>query len=473
MIKPVAEVITDPLAVPEADTWTDDMLPLVNALGEAAPFPLAAFPAPLRGCAAVLLRTTQAPDAIIGGSLLAAASLAAQAHADVVLPHGAVSPLSLFVVSVAESGERKSAVDSLVLRPHAAFEKAKHDLYVTEMATFKALPKAEKETTDEPRKAVFMASDPTVEGMSKLLEHGLQSVGIFSSEGGRFMGGHGMSEDNQLRTAAGLSLMWDGGALDRVRAGDGAHKLYGRRVALHLMVQPRAAFNWLGNPVLRDQGLFSRCLVGYPASTAGTRFFKDERPDGTPEYLTYVAAMEKLLQPEWATNEMGELTPRPLTLEDAAREEWILLHDNIEASIPTELVTVRGFASKLAEQAARIAGVLELVHNPEATFITTRAMKGAIQILEWYVGEAVRLSGAQPQRDGTERAVLLWDWLERRGKRLVCLAELTQYGPSKLRQAKVMRETMSVLVDHYRARPTLDAIEWEGRQRGEAWEVRI
>ncbi|MES2939209.1 MAG: YfjI family protein [Pseudomonadota bacterium] len=465
--------ITKPLEAEEVDTWPDDMLPLVSALGDPAPFPLAAFPKAMRDCATVLLRTTQAPDAIIGGSLLAAASLAAQAHADVVLPHGAVSPLSLFVVSVADSGERKTAVDGLVLRPHAAFEKAKHDVYVTELAEFKALSKADKETTDEPRKAVFMASDPTVEGMSKLLERGLQSVGIFSSEGGRFMGGHGMSEDNQLRTAAGLSLMWDGGALDRVRAGDGAHKLYGRRVALHLMVQPRAAFNWLGNPVLRDQGLFSRCLVGYPASTAGTRFFKNERPDASPEYVAYIAAMDKLLQPAWATNEMGELTPRPLTLEEDARDQWIALHDDIEGSIPTALANVRGFASKLAEQAARVAGVLALVNNPDATFISNQAMTSASEVLQWYIGEAVRLSGAQPQREGTERAVLLWDWLVKRGKRVICLAELTQYGPGKLRQAKVMRETMAALVDHYCVRPTLDPIEWEGRQRAEAWEVRL
>ena len=61
-----------------------------------------------------------------------------------------------------------------------------------------------------------------------------------------------------------------------------ACKLYNRRVALHLMAQPRAAFNWLANPLLRDQGLFARCLVGFPKSTAGTRMYRDEDPQLTP-----------------------------------------------------------------------------------------------------------------------------------------------------------------------------------------------
>ena len=51
------------------------------------------------------------------------------------------------------------------------------------------------------------------------------------------------------------------------------------------MAQPRATFAWLSNPVLRDQGLFSRCLVAYPQSTAGTRMFRNEKADETRPHL--------------------------------------------------------------------------------------------------------------------------------------------------------------------------------------------
>jgi hypothetical protein len=52
---------------------------------------------------------------------------------------------------------------------------------------------------------------------------------------------HGMSDDAKLRTAAGLSFLWDGEPLNRMRAGDGAMVMPGRRLAIHLMAQPDVA----------------------------------------------------------------------------------------------------------------------------------------------------------------------------------------------------------------------------------------
>jgi hypothetical protein len=46
-----------------------------------------------------------------------AVALVGQAHADVALPSGQTRPLSLFLLTVAASGERKSAVDALALGP--------------------------------------------------------------------------------------------------------------------------------------------------------------------------------------------------------------------------------------------------------------------------------------------------------------------------------------------------------------------
>ena len=72
--------------------------------------------------------------------------------------------------------------------------------------------------------------EPTYEGLVKALDTGWPSMGIFSDEGGRFLGGHGMNSENQLKTISGLSKMWDGKAITRTRAGDGSHKIYGRRL---------------------------------------------------------------------------------------------------------------------------------------------------------------------------------------------------------------------------------------------------
>jgi hypothetical protein len=454
--------------------WPEDVLPLVAELEPPAAFPMDTLPPVLADYGKVIQRCTQAPDALVGNSLLAAASLAVQPHANVTLPHGASVPASLYVVSVAESGERKSAVDRLALHAHATFEKAKSDEAREEMEKFARLEKAAKATETAPREALFLMSDPTVEGLCKLLHAGLPSIGVFSAEGGRFLGGHGMSDEMALRTAAGLSLFWDGSPVDRVRAGDGASKLFGRRVAMHLMAQPRATFAWLSNPVLKDQGLFSRCLVAYPQSTAGTRMYRDEKADDTQAAHAYVNRMTELLTGKWPINEFYELKPQQLGITGKALQLWITMHDQIEQSIADDLKPIRSLASKAAEHMARIACVLTVVDDPRATTVSEDAMQRSALVLEFYLGEGLRLSGIQPLHEKSDQAVLMWGWLQMRGKKFISLPELVQFGPAKLRKADTMRSVMGVLADHYMVRKVIDGtVEYGGKARREGWEVRI
>ena len=84
-------------------------------------------------------------------------------------------------------------------------------------------------------------SEPTFEGLTRFLNEGQPAVGIFSDEGGQFLGGHAMSRENKQKTAAALNNTWHGQDIRRTRAGDGFHTLRGRRVSMHLMVQPSIA----------------------------------------------------------------------------------------------------------------------------------------------------------------------------------------------------------------------------------------
>jgi hypothetical protein len=75
---------------------------------------------------------TQAPAALVMQSVLAAASLAVQAHADVETLGGS-APLSLFFLSVAESGERKSSADKLAIAPIADWELRQNRPYAAKL----------------------------------------------------------------------------------------------------------------------------------------------------------------------------------------------------------------------------------------------------------------------------------------------------------------------------------------------------
>ena len=63
------------------------------------------------------------------------------------------------------------------------------------------------------------------------------------------LGGHGMTDEAKLRTITGLSCAWDGEPIKRVRAKETVI-LYGRRVGMHLMVQPEVAATALGDELL-------------------------------------------------------------------------------------------------------------------------------------------------------------------------------------------------------------------------------
>jgi hypothetical protein len=232
--------------------------PLMREIPPAEPFPVHHLGDVLAPAANAIRDRIAAPMAICAQSALAVAALAVQGHADIELPigPGQRKPLSLFLMTVAETGERKSAVDEQAMAPvwkrEAALREKRDDqllYYTNDKAAYdKARQAAERNgkgdriairealnalgpPPEPPLEPMLTCAEPTFEGLYKLLAAGHPSVGIFSSEGGAFIGGHGMTEEAKLRTATGLCDLWDGQPVKRVRAGDGVSILPGRRVS--------------------------------------------------------------------------------------------------------------------------------------------------------------------------------------------------------------------------------------------------
>jgi len=81
--------------------------PLLREVPSGEPYPVAAL-GPLCAAVEAVQAAVQAPVALAAGSALASALLAVQGHADVETL-GGPRPLSLFLLTIAQSGERKSA----------------------------------------------------------------------------------------------------------------------------------------------------------------------------------------------------------------------------------------------------------------------------------------------------------------------------------------------------------------------------
>jgi Protein of unknown function (DUF3987) len=460
-----------------ASTPAPELLPLAPPTPPARPYPLAALGPVLSGAAESIAAKCQCSSALAAQAVLAVASLASQRLADVRLPYGQTRPLSLYFVTIAASGDRKSTADNEALIPVRMYEKnlkreyeTAHSAWRVRYAAWDAQrrkiendksldrPGREAELTVlgnapiEPMKPLLTAPEPTVEALAKHWPLLPGALGLFSPEGGQMTGGHGFGPDHRLKTAATLSTLWDGSGIRRLRAGDGITDLPGRRLALHLMVQPDVATAFLSDPILRDQGLLSRLLVAAPESLSGKRIWREAAKDLDQPMRRYIAVVLGLLEhPALAANEMGnELTPRAIDLNAEAKAAWVAFHDRIEISMAQDgaLECLRDVAGKAAENAARIAAVRTVVERPDTSTIESEAMTAGCELAAWYVAEALRLSGVHRQSPRLRNAIKLHEWLKAKRKTEVTRSEVMQFGPAPVRQKAEADAALATLEEH-------------------------
>ncbi len=89
-----------------------------------------------------------------------------------------------------------------------------------------------------------------------------------------------MPSEIRTKTLAALNKLWQGDPIQRTRAGDGSVSLYGRRLAVHLMVQPVVAREFMSDPKATGTGFLPRFLIVEPPSTIGSRLRANARPSG-------------------------------------------------------------------------------------------------------------------------------------------------------------------------------------------------
>lgn len=470
--------------------------PLIRETPDAAPFPVAALGA-LQGPAQAIATAAEAPLAMCAASVMAATSLAAQGQRDVETLAG-VAPVSLFLLTVAQSGERKSTADRLAMRGVRTFEaelrqdfdaardshrdalevwRAQRARIVADKKADAAAKRADLEALGPeplpPLKPHIVAAAPTVEGITRHLPELRASLGVMSEEGGALLGGHAMKAENRLATCAALSAMWDGSPLDRWRAGDGVESYSGRRFSAHLMVQPVAAEALLADPMANGQGLLARFLTCRPASRIGTRLRLERDAAAEAEIDRFAESVAAMLRRDMALGEgrRNELAPPVLPLEPAARRLLTTFAQAVEtAQAPGgDLEDARAFASKAAEHAARIAAVLTIFADPDAAQVEAETMAGAVELATFYLGEAARLADAAVVPPEVADAERMRRWLlESWGEPNISARAATQRGPFKLTERT--RKALQRLEAHGWLVPANGA-EVEGHKRREAWRI--
>ncbi|PVZ12613.1 MULTISPECIES: YfjI family protein [unclassified Pseudomonas] len=432
--------------------------PLMQLDSKPLPYPVAALGNLLGPAVERMADVIGVPEAMAAQAVLATAALASQAHANVQLD-GRTYPLSLYFLTVACSGDRKSAVDQVALQAARDWERLQWAAYGQDLKAHRAAmnvatasvaskksKQLELETKPEPVQPRLLSAEPTIEGLIKDLSLGLPSMGLFSDEGGQFLGGSTMNKDNMLKAITHLSTLWDGSPIDRSRAMPGESlRAYDRRLSMHLMLQPLLANRLLQDSVAKDQGILGRCLISWPERLVGQRLYKAVDLSRDPQVQLYKQRISALMQKPWARQKDGGLAPAIIELTPQAREAWIAIHDTIECQSGEfgELANVQPAASKAAANVLRIAGVLATIEG--ASCITEAHIQRASTLMDYYLAEIQRLTEQEPLNKVRAEADVLLRWLQQKNWPPFTLRDLTRKGPRFAR--KSTRNTSMLLVE--------------------------
>ena len=431
---------------------------LIESNPVAEPYPVQALGGILGPAVERMAEVIGVPQALAAQSVLAASALATQGHAGLLLD-GRSYPLSLYLITVAASGDRKTAADRFALLPARQWEREQWQRYREQLARYRAAQRqaqhinpADPDSANglpleaEPSAPRLITTDPTIEALIKGLCHDLPSMGLFCDEGGQFLGSSTMSRDNRLKAVTTLSSLWDGSPIDRARSMVGESlRAYDRRLSLHLMLQPYLAMQLLSDPLLQGQGILGRCLMTWPTSLAGQRSYQAVDLSQDAALKRYHHRLSALFHLPWSLTPDGALQLSPLTLSPLARRRWIDLHDAIEAQLGEfgELASVRPSGSKSADNLLRVAGILAVVE--ESSVVEVDHIQRASALVGYYLTEIQRLTEQEPVCRIKEEADRLLRWLQIKDWKRFSIRELNRNGPRFARKSS--RHAAKLLVE--------------------------
>jgi hypothetical protein len=464
-------------------------VPLVGQI-EREPYPLDALPPAIRGAVEEVQDAVQAPAEMVASSALAVVSLAAQSLADVSRNRTLPGPCSLYFLTVAESGDRKSTVDRLLGRAVHTFQEGQRDAaritlasHAADVAAWEAkrdatsgkmggdakagkpidghradLAQIEGEKPRDPRIPRLIYEDVTSEKLGKALATEWPSGGIFSSEGGAVLGGHSMGKDSIARTLALLNKLWDGAPHIVDRATAPSFAVRGARMTISLQVQPHVLADFLDRDrgMSRGSGFLARFLVSQPMSLQGTRHYKE--PGDMPELGSFSARIAELL------NDLPQIDPdRGLVLPmldftAEAKAHWITSYDAIESELASsgDFASIRDAASKAADNIARLAAVLHVFEYGARGPISVQSVESASRIVLWHAYSARALLAPFTLSREAANAATLDRWLIDRctmeGVDGFATGTILNGGPNGTRKREDFDRAVTILAAHGRVR---------------------
>lgn len=423
-----------------------------------------------------------APVALVAGVAFGAAALACQGHVRVKSPIGKLLPLSLFMLSIAKSGERKTSVEELFgrgVREFQTFHEKCWQEQVSEHEQSMCIWLAEKKALDRKLEATLLRDEgiaqikellaahasrrPTPRHRPKIFYSETTTGALFRNLSKRWPSAVLQSSEaatillgSAAQNLGALNILWDVGEFEVDRLNEGSFVVRGASLSASLMLQPGAMQKFLARHAgnARDIGLLARFLICYPTSTQGMRFLTSAAPSPTPSLDKFSEVSRNLLRESLSDD--GVLCEKLTVLEfqqDAA-DEWRNFYNYVETDLaPGGLFSdIPDFASKISENVVRLAAIFHTVERKPGQYIDRQTTLSAIHVGAWYLREFKRLLG-DPQHLSEEilGARVLENWLrvqcsKQPGRDRFPAAYIRSFGPNKLRNKKQLDAAFDQLI---------------------------
>lgn len=449
-------------------------------------FPLDELPDLLKNTILEVARVSQSPIGLIASSMLSSMAIACQGSVNVRTPIGHILPTSLYILTIADSGERKSSTDSIftgIIREmeqkHAEsikdalihYQSSKFIWEVEQKNLTKSITIANKNKEDKsiyyaevedhyknqpkiPKQMRILYSDVTSEALLQGLEQDWPSAALHSSEGITVISSRSLSKPGHWNE------LWD---LDPVRTDRTEYNrlITDARLCISLMIQPGVILDYLArkNNQSFNSGFMSRFLITMPTTTQGYRSVgkmpKDLRSVGTLkdffEKMKYWLAFS-------ADRILSEAAYKELSFSEEAEEYYLHLLQQIEEQIKPKgsMHEHSAMASKLGNNLARISA---LIHSFSAEQnsdeIGIASIISAWHIAKWYSNQYIKfIRHMKKEITEDEMGNLLLSYLESRQNSNNIdfeVRDLYQLGPYSIRS----KEKMMIAIRNLESRKKL------------------
>jgi Protein of unknown function (DUF3987) len=422
--------------------------PFYSETKEAEPYPIDAFPQALKGVIEFLEVDVQCDIAMIAPMILSVLSVTFQHHYTASFKIGTKYfddiSLSLAIILIALSSERKSTLEKKAFKPLKHYERniineitKKINEAKTKLSNWNEKDKALKSVitgiekklliefdnnkadtlqkqlnTAKERYIKFLENEPqpiipptqnlfvkdvTIEALQAEYVNNTPYLALVNSEASMIFNGYSMNNDNAFATLAKYCDLVDGEPIDVKRIGRENFKLFYRAFTACLSIQPDVVKDFIRNGKAISQGFLPRCLLSHAKEKAGYRLM--QTPASKVKklydnfYKPYCDRISEVMQKPYKgkPDNALELDREPINLTTDAEQRLYEFYIDVETKQQKgkEYFYHKSFAGKAMQKVVQIATLFTLYEGK--SFVEKSYIEQAITIVTWHLKEAMRI----------------------------------------------------------------------------------